>query len=271
MNAASPESTFAFKVARRLLTPVSRRLALGGPMPVLWSSGTDRARESSLEVCMIVVPGIEELARRNAADLATRCRLTVVLNGYGSSGADRIAPTFLAESVIRLRTLPRFPVKHGTALTGLLHRASDDFAILDPDCRISDSRLLERPEFNAVEFLAAPDHPHFFNTNPTTGERFPRTHFLIINHGLIRRTMSAHRITAEKYRRSPARLAAQLARLGYGSNNFPRVYLQHFDTLLLVISMALADGLRVRWLPVGTDQIRHLKHARARGPATAST
>ncbi len=209
---------------------------------------------------MVAVPGSEDMVSKNSASLSGHCRLCLVMNGFSGSRARRLAAKANVDASIRLRTLPGFPVKHGTAITLLLDHAEEDFVLLDADCFVRDPKVLELPGFEPDEYLAAPDHAHFFNVNRVTGERFPRTHFLMFNVKLVREVMERHRITAEKYVRAPRRLARALATMDYGNHNFPRSHLRHFDTLLLLMAMARYDGLRPHWITAGASQIMHWKH-----------
>jgi hypothetical protein len=216
---------------------------------------------------VIVLPGGGEMAVRAAASLGSGARPHLLLNGVDAAEAAALEQALPEVARFHLTAVSGAPLKHGTVLTLLLRAVPEPFGILDHDCLVLDDGLLRGLHLASDEFLAAPEHPHFFNTNPATGLRFPRTHFLYLNAPLLRRLMREHRITAEKTVRPPRRLATRLAAMGLGTHNYPRHYLRHFDTLLLLMSVAMSEGYRVRWLPAAVDRIVHLGHLAAGGAA----
>jgi hypothetical protein len=218
---------------------------------------------------VIILPGGGEMAARAAASLGPGARPHLLLNGVGAAEAAALEEALPEVPRLRLTVLPGAPLKHGTVLTLLLRALEEHFGVLDHDCLVLDDNLLRGLRLDREEFLAAPDHPHFFNVNPATGLRFPRTHFLYLNAPLLRRMMEEHRITAEKRVRPPRRLKSRLAAMGIGTHNYPRHYLSHFDTLLLLMSLAMSEGYRVRWIPAAADRIVHLGHLAVHEPAGA--
>lgn len=248
------------RVRRRFLTPVSRALVRRrDAQAVAETFAGHPAGTSGLPFFIIVTPGSEKLAARNARTLTEHCSPHLLLNGFSERRLADCRELLTDLRWTKLSALPGYPVKHGTALSLLLTTASTDFGVLDADCLVRDPALLARPAFRPKEFLAAPDHPQFWNLNPKTRVRFPRTHFLVFHHKVVSSLMKQHDIDAEKVVRPPRRLRPALDSLGYGSDNYPRHYLGHFDTLLLLMAMAYFERLEVHWLPASAEQIVHAK------------
>ncbi len=221
-----------------------------------------------------VVPGSPALEPRTYELLTDRCRLLLVANGLDRSASRELARRYDRARVFRTGALPGFPAKHGTLLTLLLSAIPEDFGVLDDDCYVRDGALLEVPQFGEREFLAVPDHVHFFTVHEPTGRRYPRTHFLIFQRARILELMNRYAIDAQKVVHPPRALAPLLAKLELGPSRYPRTYLRYFDTMLLLISVALASGLEVRWLRAAPDAVLHRRHLEAEmaraGTATGS-
>jgi hypothetical protein len=239
-------------VSRQLVRSLDRRRLrrlLGG------------ARTRHTRCYLVVLPGCAKAALYVAERLAAASLEPVfVLNACGRSEALWLEQHATGRLSIRLTTAPGAPAKHGTVLTLLLESDQEPFAVVDHDCAIFESAVLADLELSEREFLLALDHPHFYTVNRRTGMRFPRTHFLLLNAPLLRALMSKYRVSAEKCRRPPGRAAARLRDLDLGPHNYPREYLDFYDTLLVLMSLALADGFGIRWRPAELTQIVHLPH-----------
>ncbi len=207
---------------------------------------------------VVVVPGtlgwLEPCLKLLPPDAAVR----LVANGVGGTEVDRLTALSPAHPLFSLSVLPGSFAKHGTVLDLLLHGVDGDFALLDHDCYLFDATLLERIDWAENEFVGAVHQRGFVTVNGASGLVFPRTHFLALRGEKLRTLALRHGLSCEKATTTPARVASLLAEVGIGDDNFPPPHMPFYDTLQLLMAVAFAEGLKVRWLTTAEDGICHV-------------
>jgi len=81
----------------------------------------------------------------------------------------------------------------------------------------------------------------FSNKNEKTGFLFPTTHFLYFNFRLLSQIVRKYRLSFLPYRRIPKRLRNKLKELGLGLHNYPKSWLNYFDTCQMIQAIALCE------------------------------
>jgi hypothetical protein len=131
----------------------------------------------------------------------------------------------------------------------LLTHHTGDFGIIDHDAHVLDPTLLQRLKPAAGECMVGV----FEQTSRRTGLHYPLTHLLYFNTRALRSLMQRWHIDARQYRRAPPPVAAPLALLGLGLRSYLKDYHAFFDTLHVLIAVALAEGMTLRFEPVSQD------------------
>lgn len=91
------------------------------------------------------------------------------------------------------------------------------------------------------------------------GLAYPDTYFLFLHAAVLRDVMARYHVDARIYRAAPPATQATLARIGLGSGVFLKDHATFFDTLQLVVAIALAEGRQCQYLRgVGRDAIAHV-------------
>lgn len=197
---------------------------------------------------VIVMPYTLHFLLPCLALLHGRVPLVLVANGAKRWERELLHQRLPALPMFVLRTLPSSSLSHGDALSLLLEHQRGDFGIVDHDAYVFDAALLERLRPAASECMVSAFRQHGL----ATGLDYPLTHLLGFSAESLRRLMHRYRIDARARRRAPARLAATLARAGMGPRTYLKDYQDFHDTLHLLLGVALAEGLRLRFEPQDT-------------------
>ena len=154
----------------------------------------------------------------------------------------------------RLRTFPLSSLSHGSVVNLLLDHNESNFGILDHDLFVLNPGVFNDLTFQEGECVIGA----FKLTNTKARLAFPTTHFLFFNTQLIKQVCVKHGVGAQVYTRIPPRLTPLLATLDLGYHNFLKDYLHYFDTLNLLLALALYEGHAVRFLDASADDLYHL-------------
>lgn len=222
----------------RLLTPAlnkSRFAAFQDGLPA-----TDAPRWY-----VIVMPHTLHFLLPCLALLQGQAPLVLVVNGAKRWERQLLRRRLPALPMFTLRTLPGASLPHGDVVSLLLAHHRGNFGIVDHDAYLFDSTLLARMQPSAGECLTAV----FSQVSQRTGVAYPLTHLLGFNAEALRALMRRHRIDARLYRQAPARVSGALASVGLGQRAYLKDYQRFHDTLHVLLGVALADGLRVRFEP----------------------
>lgn len=172
--------------------------------------------------------------------------LQVLVLGNGATRWERrlIARRFPALPFCRLARLPGTRVTHGDVITLLLQTNVANFGLIDHDCYVFDGRIFESLAPGPNDCLTAV----FGGVSAKSGLAYPETYLLFLNAAVLRATMNRYHVDARIYRKAPVALRDKLRRLGIGNAVFVKDYANFFDTLHLLLALAIADGHPCRFL-----------------------
>jgi hypothetical protein len=114
---------------------------------------------------------------------------------------------------------------------------------------VLDPTLLQRLKPAAGECMVGV----FEQASRRTGLHYPLTHLLYFNTQALRPLMQRWHIDARQYRRAPPQVAAPLALLGLGLRGYLKDYHAFFDTLHVLLAVALSEGMTLRFEPLNQD------------------
>lgn len=181
--------------------------------------------------------------------LADSAQLVLLANGARRWERDWLAHRFPALAMHVLPTLPASSAPHGAVLSLLLRTERGSFGIVDHDAYVFDEdmprRLLPTGHDSMVSCFEA--------RSEQTGMSYPLTHLLFLNAPLLRGLMERWNIDARLYRRAPASVAEHFVRLDLGPRSFLKPYQGFFDTLHVLLIVAMAEGWAPRFEAVDPD------------------
>jgi hypothetical protein len=129
-----------------------------------------------------------------------------------------------------------------------------NFGIIDHDLYIFNKDTFCRLTFEDGQCALGAFRIH----NKKANIEFPTTHFMFFNMNLIRMVRSKYKIGAHMYRRIPRQTTEGLRSLNLGYHNFPKDYLNVFDTMNLLLVMALFEGLSFKFIGGGSRDFFHI-------------
>ncbi len=181
-----------------------------------------------------------------------RGRAEVVLLGNGARRWERrlLKERFPALPMFELWTLPFSSVAHGDVISLLLRGGRGDFGLIDHDCYIFDGAVFEQLAPAGDECLLA----LFGEVSASVAITFPLTYFLYFNTAPLQALMRRHGVDARIYRGIPATAMGAMARAGLGPGIFWKRYHDFYDTLHVLLAVALANGLKFRFLSQRGDR-----------------
>ncbi|MDP3085342.1 MAG: hypothetical protein Q8N44_16865, partial [Rubrivivax sp.] len=201
-----------------------------------------------LQLCIIVMPQTLHFLLPCLALLQGRSSPPPLLLFNGATAWERrlLRQRLPQWPMFRLLTLPASSQSHGDVINLLLRHARADFALVDHDAYVFDPGLWARLQ-------PAPDDAVvgvFAQHSGGAGWDYPLTHVLAFNVGALRGLMQRHGVDARLCHQAPARLAENLASVGLGRRRYLKDYQQFHDTLHLLLALARADGLNLRFEPL---------------------
>ena len=176
-----------------------------------------------------------------------------------SNGARRWERRVLTERfpnwpMFELWTLPLSSVAHGHVISLLLTHHRDNFGIIDHDCYVFDDTIFRQLAPASDECVVS----LFSETSRSVGTTFPLTFFMFFNAEALRLLMQRYAVDARLYRKTPAEAVDAMARIGLGPTTFWKDYHDFRDTLHVLLAVAMADGLKFRFLT--SDEERPAMH-----------
>lgn len=213
---------------------------------------------------VILMPGTLHFVLPCLRLLPPRLPVYVIANGARGWERRRLAAAFPARRICTLATLPASSVAHGDVITLLLERNDATFGLLDHDCYVFDAACFDAAAPAANEFLTA----WFGRIGQKAGLAYPETFFLLVNAPLLRDIMRRHHVDARMYRSAPARVRPVVERIGLRDGVVLKDHHGYFDTLHLLVALALAEGFRVRFAEAPADAIVHIGGTSAGVPET---
>lgn len=143
-----------------------------------------------------------------------------------------------------LRTLPWSSVAHGHVINLLLENERGNFGIIDHDCYVFDRSIFSQLTPAADECVLS----LFGEESRRVAFTFPLTYPLYFNTGVLQPLMRRYGVDARLYRQTPAAATDCLLRIGLGPTRFWKHYHNFRDTLHVLFAVALAEGLKIRFL-----------------------
>lgn len=233
----------AWRAWRRLARPVNGRWLgrwLNGPALADFQDGLAPATEMRWYV--IVMPRVLHFLLPCLALLRGRVPLVLIANGAREWELELLRRRLPEAPLFRLRHLPGTSVEHGDVITLLLEHHRGPFGLVDHDCYLFEPGLLATMRPGAGECMVA----LFADRHPHLGFELPLTHLLALNAEPLRALMHEFGVGASMARRAPASVRPALDRLGLRPGHFFKPYHRFFDTLHLLLALALDRGWRVR-------------------------
>lgn len=204
---------------------------------------------------LIVMPGTLHFLVPCLSLLPVHMRVILIANGAAEWECQYLARAFPRYPIFKLFTFPGSSLSHGTVLTLCLAWNERPFGVLDHDCYVFDPSIFDDLEFGERDCLVAV----FGNTAARLGIPYPETFFLYFNSTLLRPIMGRYRVDARAYRKLPQTAREPLATIGIRDGVYLKEYHDYFDTLHVLLLLALTEGLTVRFLQsVDADSIAHL-------------
>jgi hypothetical protein len=193
---------------------------------------------------IIVLPGTLHLINICLPLIPETVHVFLITNGTEKWENEYLKKEFNNFPQFNLLCFPGSSHNHGRVLNHLLKNNEYNFGIIDYDLF-----LFERDIFNRLEFLDNECVIGAFEIrNDKIGIVFPTTHFMFFNIKLLQTIMGKYGIGAQEYRGIPRRLKKKLASIGLGYQNFLKSYLLTFDTLNLILAMALYENLSIKFV-----------------------
>jgi hypothetical protein len=180
--------------------------------------------------------------------------VVLVLNGIRSWEEEILRQRHPNVPTVKLRPIRGSKLSHGRVLDILLRHANGNFVLLDPDVFVFDHDVFAQLELREGEIAAGA----YGYTNSRVALTFPTTNLLALDVPAIKQLMVRHRIRPVIYTRTPRHLVEPLGSLGLGDGSFVKEHLPYYDTLNLVLAMAVHDGYRMRVLDCDASDVFHV-------------
>ena len=193
---------------------------------------------------VIVMPFTLHFLLPCIALLQEHCQVILLSNGARHWEKSLLQKNFPSLRIFTLWTLPFTSIVHSDVINLLLKKHKGNFGLVDHDCYVFDENLIKQLEPANDEALVA----YFKNISQNVDLPHPLTHFLFFHTVPLRRIMRRYDIDASLYRKAPISTHHALTDLGIKSGEFLKHYHNFYDTLHILICMALAEGMKIRYL-----------------------
>ena len=238
-------AAFALRVWRVLAQPLNGGLIQRFVNQPRFIRFQDALAESTLpRFYVIVMPFTLHFLLPCLALLQGRVQVVLLINGARPWERRYLRDRYPALPVFKLWTLPFSSVPHGAVISLLLENHRGNFGIIDHDCYVFDAAIFDQLMPAEDECLLS----LFGEESKSVAFTFPLTYFLFFNAEALRQLMRRYRIDARLYREIPAMAREPMARVGLGPTVFWKHYHTFRDTLHVLLAVAHADGLKIRFL-----------------------
>jgi hypothetical protein len=193
---------------------------------------------------VIVMPFTLHFLLPCLALLQGRVQVVLLINGARRWERRVLSERFPMLPMFDLWTLPWSSVAHGNVINLLLENHRGNFGIVDHDCYVFDHAIFDQLTPVGDECLLS----LFGEASRSVNITFPSTYFLFFNAEMLRLLMRRYDIDARLYREIPATARYAMARIGLGSGTFWKSYHNFRDTLHVLLGVAVAEGLKFRFL-----------------------
>ncbi len=236
---------FLFRGWRVLAQPLNGGLIQRGFNQARFIKFQDTLKQSTLpRFYVIVMPLTLHFLLPCLALLQGRAQVVLLSNGARRWERRVLTERFANLPMFDLWTLPLSSVAHGDVISLLLTNHRGNFGIVDHDCYVFDDAIFKQLTPASDESVVS----LFSETSRSVGAQFPLTFFMFFNAQALRRLMQRYDVDARLYRKTPATAVDAMARVGLGPTTFWKDYHNFRDTLHVLLAVALADGLKFRFL-----------------------
>lgn len=236
---------FLFRVWRVLALPVNGGLIQRVFNQPRFAGFQNTLANSALpRFYVIVMPFTLHFLLPCLALLQDRAQVVLLINGARPWERRLLNERFPAWPMFDLWTLPFSSVAHGNVISLLLESCSGNFGIVDHDCYVFDGTVFEQLAPASDECLLG----LFGEASASVEITFPLTYFLFFNAGALQPLMRRYGVDARIYRVIPASAKDAMARVGLVPGRFWKHYHSFYDTLHVLLAVALAEGLEYRFL-----------------------
>jgi hypothetical protein len=205
----------------------------------------DRLADSTLpRFYVIVMPFTLHFLLPCLALLQGRVQVVLLNNGARRWERRVLTGRFPTLPIFDLWTLPLSSVAHGNVISLLLANHRGNFGIVDHDCYVFDDAVFDQLAPAGDECLVS----LFGEASRSVEITFPLTYFLFFNAEALRLLMRRYDVDARLYREIPATAREAMARIGLGPTTFWKNYHNFRDTLHVLLAVAVAEGLKFRFL-----------------------
>ena len=195
---------------------------------------------------VIVMPGTLHFLLPCLDRITNKVKVNLLINGASKWECQVLKNCYPKLPMFNLYSLPGSYLQHGDVITLLLKNNEKPFGILDHDLYVLDLAIFNQLTLQTDEIALV----RFWEKGHLSGRPFPHTFFLYFNPKPLNDVMNRFGIDARIYRRSPKNLRKNLDDLGLFEGQFPKDYLDYFDTLQLLFSAA--ESLGLSWRPITT-------------------
>jgi len=193
---------------------------------------------------VIVMPGTLHFLLPCLALLPDGLRVVLLFNGAAAWERRLVAQRCRAFRSCSLATLPATSLVHGDVITLLLESNTASFGLLDHDCYVFDPRIFASLSTGPKDCLTA----IYGGISANTGFPYPETYLMFLHAAVLRETMARYHVDARICHDVPEPLRPLLQRIGLGDGVFVKDYGSFFDTLHLLLALAVVDGYACRFL-----------------------
>ena len=238
-------AAFALRIWRLLAQPLNGGLIqryFNQPRFIRFQDGLEASPLPRFYV--IVMPFTLHFLLPCLALLKGRVQVVLLINGARNWERRFLTERFPALPFFNLWTLPFSSVAHGEVITLLLQNHRGNFGIIDHDCYVFDGAIFDKLTPSEDECVLS----LFGEESQSVAITFPLTFFLYFNAEVLRQLMQRYEIDARLYREIPAKAREPMAQVGLGPSVFWKSYHTFRDTLHVLLAVALAEGLKIRFL-----------------------
>ena len=244
-------AAFSLRVWRLLAQPINGGLIQRVFNQPRFIRFQDRLAQSNLpRFYVIVMPFTLHFLLPCLALLQGRVHVVLLVNGARKWECRYLRERYPALPVFDLWTMPFSSAPHGEVISLLLENHRGNFGIIDHDCYVFDGAIFDQLAPAKDESLLS----LFGEESKSVAITFPLTFFLFFNAEGLRKLMRRYRIDARLYKEIPDTAREPMARVGLGPTIFWKRYHNFRDTLHVLLAVALAEGLKARFLSSTQEQ-----------------
>jgi hypothetical protein len=205
-------------------------------------------------VYVIVMPGTLHFLLPCLRLVPWHVTVHLIANGARAWERRYLSAAFPTRPLCTLATLPASSLAHGDVVTLLIEGNEQPFGLLDHDCYVFDGACFDAAPPRRPECMIA----WFHASSARTGLVYPETFFVVLEPACLRDIMRRHGIDAGIHRTVPRAARAALERLGLREGVPFKDHHDYFDTMHLIVALAMSEGRTVRFPVAPGGALVHL-------------